>query len=108
MKYTKEELEKTNLFALRLVAREIGVKKTCALQKKDLIQEILAVQSGEKSPCFPKVGRKALNKVLIQKDGEIVIDTSQPKTEMEKDLDVVLETIKKFILKYFKQSTNEK
>lgn len=56
---TKQELEKLSLFSLRGLGRRVGVKSVTTLVKKELIQEILDISSGEKAPYFTTKGRPA-------------------------------------------------
>ena len=62
MKYDKEQLYETNMHSLRKIAREMGVYAPTRLNKKELIREILEIDSGEKLPCAPsKRGRPIKN-----------------------------------------------
>ena len=45
-------LDNLNIYALRLYARKFGVKAPTSKKKKDLIQEIVKIQNGEKL-CLP-------------------------------------------------------
>ena len=62
MQYTKEELTEFNLYSLRELGREIGVKAPTSLKKAELIENILNVQSGKTPPYVTKKGRPALPK----------------------------------------------
>lgn len=62
MQYTKEELTEFNLYSLRELGREIGVKAPTSLRKAELIENILNVQSGKTPPHVTKKGRPALPK----------------------------------------------
>ena len=60
MEYSLEQLQQINLYSLRNIARNIGVKAPTALTKTKLIDEIIQIQSGKKEPCVPsRVGRPA-------------------------------------------------
>ena len=41
MKYEKEQLQQTNIYCLRNIAREVGVKSPTSLKKQQLIDEIM-------------------------------------------------------------------
>ena len=56
-RYLKLNLEELSLFRLRKIGREVGVKAPTALNKKDLIQEIVYVLNGEKDPTITNRGR---------------------------------------------------
>lgn len=67
MNYTLEYLNTLNLHSLRTYAREIGVKAPTSLVKKQLINEILLIQSGKKQPHISsKKGRPTSN--VIEKN----------------------------------------
>lgn len=67
MVYLKEQLEQANLYALRNIAREIGVKAPCTLNKQSLIDEIIIIQKGEKLPYFSgKKGRPVKTNIESQ------------------------------------------
>ncbi|MBQ4270034.1 MAG: Rho termination factor N-terminal domain-containing protein [Clostridia bacterium] len=51
MKHEKEQLYKMNIYTLRSIARELGVKAPTCLKKQELIEEILQIESGAKQPC---------------------------------------------------------
>lgn len=53
-------LDNLNIYALRLYARKFGVKAPTSKKKKDLIQEIVKIQNGEKLPEYTNKGRKPL------------------------------------------------
>lgn len=62
MKFDRDSLEKINIYTLRNVAREIGVKSPTSLTKPLLIEEILQIQSGQSKPSQPsKRGRPIKN-----------------------------------------------
>ena len=87
MKYELEELQEANLFSLRNLAREIGVKNPTMLNKKDLIEEIMKIDSGEVQPC-----ERTNRGHPIKKDIEIKSDMS---------VDPVLKELKKRFKKEF-------
>ena len=67
MKFNRVELDKINIYILRTVAREVGVKSPTSLTKQALIEEILQIQSGIKKPCTPsKRGRPVKNSLENQ------------------------------------------
>ena len=60
MEYNLEQLQQINLYSLRNIARNIGVRAPTALTKLKLIDEIIKIQSGQKEPCIPsRAGRPA-------------------------------------------------
>ncbi len=64
MEYQKEFLLSINLYDLRNIARNIGVRAPTALTKPVLIDEIMKIQSGKKEPCVPsKTGRPAIRRI---------------------------------------------
>ena len=52
--FSKENLEKLGIFELRNLAREIGVYSPTIFKKKDLIEKMLLIVSGEEEPHTPK------------------------------------------------------
>ncbi|MBR2330222.1 MAG: Rho termination factor N-terminal domain-containing protein [Clostridia bacterium] len=58
MQHDIGQLYEMNIHALRNIAREVGVKSPTTLKKKELIDEILQMESGNQQPCIPtKKGR---------------------------------------------------
>lgn len=51
MEYTVEKLNEANLYSLRNLAREVGVKSPTSLRKCELIKEIIDIKSGKRQPC---------------------------------------------------------
>jgi hypothetical protein len=100
MTYTKQELEGCSIYALRIIGKDLGVKKACALRKKNLIEDILAVQSGEKEPFFSKSGRPSLSNFIVSKESKPVKKEKNQNLEKERELDQILLQIKNYILKY--------
>ena len=89
MKYEKEQLQQTNIYCLRNIAREVGVKSPTSLKKQRLIDEIMQILSGEKKPCNPtKTGRPVKN----------AIDTLDCVTKNDLSLPIKNEKIKKEII----------
>ena len=68
--------------------------------KKDLIEQILAVQCGEKEPFYSNRGRKFLTNFVLGEDDKIVIKNQKKLSQKQIDIDELLEHIKKFMLKY--------
>ncbi len=57
IKFTKEQLEGMNLFVLREIGRQIGVKAPASLKKDMLISDILDIQADKLDPVAPtKIG----------------------------------------------------
>ena len=71
MQYTKEGLNEFNLYSLRELGREIGVKAPSSLKKAELIENILSVQNGKIAPHVTKKGRPALPKKPTPTEEEI-------------------------------------
>ncbi len=73
-KLTREELEKESIAVLRELARQMGVKAPATMRKKDIIDDILAIQSGEKMPFINYSNKGAppkpinLSKFLLSDD----------------------------------------
>ena len=56
--YTKEMLEATSIFAIRDIAKEVGVSSPTKKNKAELIDLILKITSGEmEPPVAPRRGR---------------------------------------------------
>lgn len=53
IKFTKEQLDNMNLFVLREIGREIGVKAPAAMKKDNLINDIMAIQDNRLEPVAP-------------------------------------------------------
>ncbi len=53
IKFTKEQLDGMNLFVLREIGREIGVKAPAAMKKDNLVNDIMAIQEGRLEPVAP-------------------------------------------------------
>ncbi len=59
---TRESLNKLSIYQLRNKAREAGVKAPTTKLQKQLIEEILLIQSGEQSPFKSNMGRPPKSK----------------------------------------------
>lgn len=60
MEFTKENLKEINVYSLRSLARQIGVKSPSTLNKQKLIDEIIEINNGSKTPnATRKAGRPA-------------------------------------------------
>ena len=98
MKYEEQQLNQTNVHSLRNIAREVGVKAPTTLHKKDLIEEILQIQSGKKQPCKPtKKGRPLKNRLEVQ--------NAQSETPFSDDVQILSEItpMKAFIARVLKE-----
>ena len=62
MKHELEKLYETNIYNLRNIAREVGVKAPTFLKKRELINEILLIENSEKQPCIPSKKGRPLRK----------------------------------------------
>lgn len=86
MNFTIEELEQFNIYGLRSIAREVGVKAPTKLKREQLIEEILLIKSGAKKPYIPsKIGRP-VKMVLTDMIG-------QPKDYNGKTKEEIIKTI---------------
>ena len=77
MNYRKEQLNEISIYDLRAFARKIGVKSPSSMIKRNLIEEIIKVENGEKAPDFSgKRGRPPKRKLLpeIPEDEEFILD----------------------------------
>lgn len=100
-KMKREELEKFSLFSLRDLGRKIGVKRSSALSKKALIDEILSVESGIKKPYFNNKGRpaKTFNSINLQEVYQKAIEKAEylkyKREEKENTLKKIYDTKRK-------------
>ena len=86
MQYDVFQLYEMDIHALRNIAREVGVKAPTTLKKKELIDEILQMESGNQQPCIPtKKGRPPKSNGANQKFEieKIVDEKSINETVME-------------------------
>lgn len=93
--YTRDELSRLNLLALREYGRAIGVRRCTTFRKYELIEQILKVQSGEQEACFNRLGRPHLPTCL---DKEIERQIELSKVRKKEYYDVITQT-KKALLK---------
>ena len=80
MKYSREQLVEINLYSLRNLAREIGVKAPTSFKKQELIDEILLIDSGKKQAYKSNKGRPAKDGM----DHYLSSDTIKIKKEYKK------------------------
>ena len=105
MEFTKENLKEINVYSLRSLARQIGVKSPSTLNKDALINEIVEIKSGKKEPYFAsKVGRptKAIVKLedMYKKESLLSFD----KVELQKE---IKQQLISSILKEIEKKLNE-
>lgn len=91
MEFTKENLKEINVYSLRSLARQIGVKSPTTLNKDALINEIIEIKSGKKEPYFSsKVGRptKAIVKLedMYKKESLLSFDKVEIQKEIKQQL----------------------
>ena len=100
MQYDKVILRKMNLYALRDIGREIGVKAPASLKKATLIDNILKVCSGEIEPCFSNKGRPAMKKSDVR-----IVEKNNPQklAQFENKLDKALLELKNCIMQAYKE-----
>ena len=94
MEFTKENLKEINVYSLRSLARQIGVKSPSTLNKQKLIDEIIEINNGSKTPnATKKVGRppKSFAKVENVIDKKIINEEEIKK----KFIDKILKEIEK-------------
>ncbi len=93
--------EKINIHSLRNIARKIGVKSPTTLKKKELIEEILLIESGKKPPCATKRGRntniRIEDKVIDNEKFLIELNSSHVKDRIKEELieNILIEIRKK-------------
>ena len=64
IKFTKEQLNDMNLFVLREIGRQIGVKAPAGMKKDKLIQDSIAIQENRLEPVAPtKIGAPPKNPI---------------------------------------------
>lgn len=94
MKYDREQLSQINLYGLRSLAREVGVKSPTSLKKQALIEEIILIESGKKSPYKQtKKGRplkKGVENVNLSSSGTKKELINSILKEIEKKLNEIL------------------
>jgi len=62
VKYSKELLNQTSIYSLRIIGLEIGVRAPSSKTKSKLIEEILDIESGKLAPCVPSKRGRPLKK----------------------------------------------
>ena len=92
MEYTKEQLSEINIYYLRNIAREIGVRAPTCLTKTNLINEILKINSGKKEPTKPNKAGRPIKKAFNVEDLENEEKCLQKKKEL---IDEILKEIEK-------------
>ena len=98
MKYERKQLYEINIHDLRILARKIGVKAPTKLKKKELIDEILKIESGKKQPCAPSNRGRPLKKCVENR----AIEKEEPLVESN-PMDAIKEIKKEFINSLLKQ-----
>ena len=92
MNSLRMRLEKTPLYLLRRMGREVGVKAPSTLTKKKLIDAIVAIEEGKKLPVSTNRGRPLMEGVRL--------DRSEKEIEqIEKKIDEKLKELKQDIMK---------
>lgn len=98
MEYTKAELEKIQIHVLRDIGRQLGVKSPSSLKKSQLIEQIMAVDSGRVEPNFTKKGRPSLGKECKTKKIQRTLDDRE---RFEAVVDMVLADFKRYVMNKF-------
>ena len=94
MEFDKEQLEKLSIYALRNIAREIGVKAPTTLTKQTIIEEILQIESGKKQPCAQsKRGRPG--KYCFENKGDEILLGLREKAVKKQIIDSILKEIER-------------
>ena len=93
MKFSREELDKINIYALRNVAREVGVKSPTSLTKQVLIEEILQIQSGAKQPVVQSKRGRPIKNSIENKNDEISISVKEKMAIKKELIDKILKEI---------------
>lgn len=93
MVYTEEQLKKYSIYQLRFVARNAGVRAPTTKKRNDLIQSVMAIQTGKEKPYYPanSKGRPAKSCFLpLESDKSIVygVENGEPleKVDFNKDI----------------------
>ena len=112
MQYTKEELNEFSLYSLRALGRKTGVKAPSSLRKKELIENILDVQSGKTPPHATKRGRPALPKQVEPslEEMKIIIKkiVEDGREKLQEDLREIGKKLLKEVLEYNPPSKDKK
>ena len=87
----KQTLNNKSIYELRIIGRELGVKKPTTLKKQALINAILDMQLGNDTPTFSNRGRPPITN-KIEKENSLAI-----KNEILTKIDKILENAKKDI-----------
>lgn len=105
MTYTKEYLEKLLFADVREVARGIGVQSPTLFKKSDLIDKILAVQSGLAVPYYSKRGRKRKSRAIECEKPCLVEPPSDSKSKKivldNKKIEILREMTKRYVDAFF-------
>lgn len=91
---SREKLIEYDICTLRILGAKIGVKSPTTLNKHDLINDIIEIDSGELEPCFSKFGRPSKNTLSLPSELEALFSPTTCKTESfkeEKRLKLALE-----------------
>lgn len=92
MGYTKEKLNEINLYSLRVLAREMGVKAPTSLNKSNLINEILKIESGKKEPKKPNKKGRPIKNGISGESAKILLDKNAIKKKL---IDAILKELEK-------------
>ena len=103
MRYDKDQLYEANMHSLRNIAREMGVKAPTRLKKRELINEILQIDSGVKRPCIRSNRGRPLKRDVeqVEKTSLFADETTLCLEEKIKKecIDSILEEIRKKLIK---------
>ena len=88
----KQTLNNKSIYELRIIGRELGVKKPTTLKKQTLIKAILDMQLGKDKPTFSNRGRPPITNKIENENSQTV------KNEIITKIDKILENAKKDIL----------
>ena len=93
MGFVKTELEKINIYALRNLAREIGVKSPTSLTKPALIEEILQIQIGKSQPHEPSKRGRPVKNSMENNQGEFLLSIKERAAIKKEFIDKILKEI---------------
>ena len=82
MEYTKEMLDATSIFAIRDIAKEVGVSSPTKKNKAELVDLILKITSGEIAP--PEAPRRGRPKKQTQIPSPAPVPERQPGAREER------------------------
>jgi len=98
MEYTRKNLDKFNLYNLRRIGSEIGVKSPTSMKKAQLITAIIDVAEGRVAPFHSNKGRPKLKDVNNLTKEQLTPSAVKKINDLETKLDKVLSDFKDILL----------